>query len=317
MRIIYLGTPEFAVPTLKALIKEPGFEVVAVVCQPDRPSGRGNKVQAPPVKVVALDYGIEVLQPVKLAKEKEIVEAMRALKPDVIVMVAFGQILKKPVLEMAPLGVINLHGSLLPSLRGAAPINWAIINGHSKAGNTTMCTDVGVDTGAMLLKNEVPIELHTDAVELARLLSESGAVLMVETLKRLEAGTIEPVPQDDSMASYAPLLDRNLSNIDWSQETLKIHNLVRGLVPWPGTVSQFRGEPIKIIKTTPLEDASASQPGLLIKDGKKITVSCGEDGTGRLELITVQPRNKPKMQAGDWANGIRLESGETLSKVTD
>ena len=240
MRIIYLGTPEFAVPTLKALIKEPGFEVVAVVCQPDRPSGRGNKVQAPPVKVVALENGTPVLQPIKLAKEKDIVEAMRALKPDVIVMVAFGQILKKPVLEMAPLGVINLHGSLLPSLRGAAPINWAIINGHEKAGNTTMCTDVGVDTGAMLLKNEVPIDLHTDAVELARLLSESGADLMVETLKKLEAGTIEPVPQDDSQASYAPLLDRNLSNIDWSQEPLKIHNLVRGLVPWPGTVSQFR-----------------------------------------------------------------------------
>ncbi|MCB9468349.1 MAG: methionyl-tRNA formyltransferase [Candidatus Obscuribacterales bacterium] len=317
MRIIYLGTPEFAVPTLKALIKEPGFEVVAVVCQPDRPSGRGNKVQAPPVKVVALENGTPVLQPIKLAKEKDIVEAMRALKPDVIVMVAFGQILKKPVLEMAPLGVINLHGSLLPSLRGAAPINWAIINGHEKAGNTTMCTDVGVDTGAMLLKNEVPIELHTDAVELARLLSESGADLMVETLKKLEAGAIEPVPQDDSQASYAPLLDRSLSNIDWSQEPLKIHNLVRGLVPWPGTVSQFRDEPLKIIKTAPVDSASPEQAGLLIKAGKRILVACGKEGKGRLQLITVQPRNKPKMQAADWANGIRLESGEKLSKVTD
>ncbi|MBZ0189677.1 MAG: methionyl-tRNA formyltransferase, partial [Candidatus Obscuribacterales bacterium] len=178
MRIIYLGTPDFAVPPLKALIEDPFFEVLAVVCQPDRPSGRGNKVQAPPVKQTAVKAGIPVLQPERLASAAEIVATMKALEPDVLVMVAFGQILKKPVLNLAPLGVVNLHGSLLPQLRGAAPINWAILNGQTVTGLTTMATDPGVDTGPMLLKETVEIKEDMDAVELAAQMSRVGADLI-------------------------------------------------------------------------------------------------------------------------------------------
>lgn len=318
MRIIYLGTPEFAVPTLKALIEDPDFEVVQVVCQPDRPKGRGGKVQAPPVKELALIHGIEVLQPEKLATDKAVVEKMRQAKPDVIVMVAFGQILKKAVLQMAPFGVINLHGSLLPALRGAAPINWAIIRGLKKTGNTTMCTEAGVDTGPILLKNEVTIDTDMDAPALAKTMSETGAVLMVETLKKLKAGDIEPIIQDESLASYAPLMDKQMGEIDWRLPALDIHNLVRGLRPWPGTFSRFRGDVLKVIETSlkDLPDGSGSllRPGTVVKEKKRILVACSKDGSQRIELVSVQPPNKPKLNSFDWANGIRIEDSlEILS----
>lgn len=316
MRVIYLGTPEFAVPTLKELIDAPDFDVVAVVCQPDRPKGRGNKVQAPPVKEVAAAASIQVLQPEKLSRAEDIVEAMKNMNPDVLVMVAFGQILKKAVLNLAPFGVINLHGSLLPRYRGAAPINWSIINGDTITGITTMQTDVGVDSGDMLLKAEVEITEDMTAPELSEILSEVGAKLMLKTLRGLKDGSVKPEKQDDSLVTLAPILTKEMAPIDWNESARNIHNKVRGLQPWPGTISGFRDTTIKVIKTklvaSDAEKFDAMAAGSITVKDKRVLVACGANGTERLELIEVQPANKPKGKAIDWANGARLSSEDRL-----
>lgn len=316
MRVIYLGTPEFAVPTLQALIDAPDFEVVAAVCQPDRPKGRGNKLAAPPVKEVAAAAGIQVLQPEKLSKAEDIVDAMRNMHPDVLVMVAFGQILKKPVLNLAPFGVINLHGSLLPHYRGAAPINWSIINGDTTTGITTMQTDVGVDSGDMLLKAEVEITENMTAPELGAILSTVGAELMLKTLRGLKDGSVKPEKQDDSLVTFAPILTKEMAVINWNESARNIHNKVRGLQPWPGTLSGFRDTTIKILKTRlPAAEElnpSATTPGSIVVSGKRVFVACGEHGEERLELIDVQPANKPRTKATDWANGVHLSSNDKL-----
>jgi methionyl-tRNA formyltransferase len=319
MRVIYLGTPEFAVPTLEALVSWPEAEVVAVVTQPDRPVGRGHKVQKPPTKVVAEAHGITVFQPEKLSKSPETVEAMRALHPDVLVMVAFGQILKKPVLEMAPMGVVNLHGSLLPRYRGPAPINWAIINGESVTGLTTMLSDAGVDTGPMLLKQSVHVGPDMTAEELSGVLASIGAPLVVETLRRLKAGTLVPEAQDDRLATHAPLLKKEMGAIDWSSPAAAIHNLVRGLVPWPGAYTFHEGSLLKLWKsavasrTLPVPVAS----GTVVSLGAGIQVACGPDGRQVLELMEVQPANRARLRARDWANGVRLQAGTILGQLLE
>ncbi len=311
MRIIYLGTPEFAVPTLKRLIEEPGFEVIAVVCQPDRPKGRGNKVLPPPVKQTAIEHNIPVLQPEKLSKAKEIVEAMRNLNPDVIVMVAFGQILKEPVLNMAPYGVINLHGSLLPNYRGAAPINWAILNGDTVAGITTMQTEAGVDTGPMLLKGSIELDDNMTAHELAEALSTIGAELIVKTLKGLADGSVKPERQNDDEATFAPILTKEMADIDWSRSARDIHNQVRGLVGWPGTATVFRGAPLKIVKTElVIGQTDPLAAGTLITQNKDVLVSCGPDGQERLRLLTVRPQGKGDIEARNWVNGAHVVPNE-------
>jgi methionyl-tRNA formyltransferase len=313
VRIIYLGTPEFAVPTLKRLIDEPGFEVVAAVCQPDRPKGRGNKIVAPPVKQTAVEHGIPVLQPEKLARSPEIVQAMRDLKPDVIVMVAFGQILKEVVLQLPPLGVINLHGSLLPHYRGAAPINWAILNGDTKTGITTMQTEAGVDTGPMLLKGEVEIGENMTAPELAQALSTIGAELIVKTLHGLKDGSVKPEKQNDAEATFAPILTKEMAEIDWSKPAAHIHNQVRGLVPWPGTSTIFRGTALKIVKTELVKsDAthSALPPGTILTAGKEVVIASGADGQDRLRLLLVKPQGKGDVEARSWINGVHLADSE-------
>ncbi|MCA9806175.1 MAG: methionyl-tRNA formyltransferase [Cyanobacteria bacterium HKST-UBA02] len=336
MKVIYLGTPEFAVPTLKALIDDPFFEVVAAVCQPDRPRGRGNKVQAPPVKQTAVAAGIKVFQPEKLGASPETVEAMAALKPDVLVMVAFGQILKKNVLEMARFGVINLHGSLLPELRGAAPINWAILRGLEQTGITSMQTDRGVDTGAMLLKEKIDITIDMDAIELGTEMAGVGAGLMVRTLKGLADGSVRAIPQDDSLSTYAPLLEKEMGAIDWSESARKIHDQVRGLRPWPGAFTGFNQQVLKINRTalpapkvqnTEVQNPEVQDPelnnqlppGTLILDSQKgknsVLVACGENGRERLELLSVQPPGKPGTDAQAWANGVHLKDGDRLETV--
>ena len=319
MRIIYLGTPEFAVPTLKRLIEEKDFEVVAAVCQPDRPKGRGNKVVAPPVKVKAQEHGIPVLQPEKLAKAPEIVQAMRDLKPDVIVMVAFGQILKEVVLKMAPFGVINLHGSLLPQYRGAAPINWSILNGDTKTGITTMQTEAGVDTGPMLLKAEVEITENMTAPELAEKLSHIGAELIVKTLRGLKDGSVKPEVQDDSLATFAPIMTKEMADICWTKSAQHIHNQVRGLVPWPGTTTGFRGGQLKIVKTELVKEGGREQkalpPGTVLATGKDVVVACGEAGTERLKIVLVRPPGKGDVDARSWANGARLSESERFEEA--
>lgn len=317
MRIIFLGTPQIAVPTLEKLIDWPKGEVVGVVTQPDKPSGRGKHLHMPPTKVTAEDFGIPVLQPVKLSKSPETVEAMKALNPEVLVMVAFGQILKQPVLEMAPFGVVNLHASLLPKLRGPAPINWAIINGESSTGITTMFTDAGVDTGDMLLKREVPIEKDMNAEELAHVLAKAGANLIIETLEHMLVGSLRPEKQDDSQSTHAPMMNKDLGTINWAKPAQEIHNLVRGLVPWPGTATVYQDKPLKIIQTRMpygLVDISDTtrKPGEITKIDDVLTVACGKDGSDRLEIIQVQPANKTKMQAKDWANGVHLKPGQAI-----
>lgn len=311
MRVLFLGTPEFAVPTLNELIKFPETEVVGVVCQPDRPAGRGKKVHVPPVKEVALKHGIPVLQPVKLAREPDVVQSMRDLEPDLIVMVAFGQILKKEVLDLPKKGVMNLHGSLLPKLRGAAPINWSIMNGDTITGITTMFTDAGVDTGPMLLKAEVPLCDEMTSIDLAHELSTVGAKLVIKTIEKLLDGTLVAEAQDDSEHTYAPILNKEMGIIDWNWEARKIHNRVRGLQPWPGTLGIFKGSPLKIWKTRVFTgNHSLAKPGSLLIEGAHVYVCCGENGSERIELLEVQPANKNRMPAQAWANGIHLKSGE-------
>jgi len=319
MRVIFLGTPDFAVPTLEKLIAWPEAEVVAVVAQPDRPAGRGNKLRKPATAQVAEAHGIQLLQPEKLSRSPETVEAMRVLEPDVLVMVAFGQILKKPVLYMAPHGVVNLHGSLLPKYRGAAPINWAIINGETTTGITTMFSDEGVDTGKMLLKRDVAIGPNATAGEIALELAVIGADLVIETLARLKDGRLEPQAQDDGLATYAPLLKKEMGRIDWSGPAQDIHNLVRGLMPWPGSYAQFQGAQLKITRTAPatLKRPESVAPGTITSVAGSITVACGADGRDRLELLEVKPENRGAMKARDWANGVRLQTGTVFDQAAD
>lgn len=312
MRIIYLGTPEFAVPTLEKLIAWPHADVVAVVTQPDRPAGRGRHIFAPPTKMIAEAHSIPVLQPERLSRSPDVVQAMRDLNPDILVTVAFGQILKREVLTMAPHGVLNLHGSLLPKYRGAAPINWAIINGETVTGNTTMFSDAGVDTGSMLLKQKVPIGPDTTAEELAELMSRVGADLVIETLDRIRTNTIEPIQQDDSQATFAPRLTKEMGQIDWKKPAQEIHNLVRGLCPWPGTFTHFNGTVLKVVTTRTVngdKTAPVTTPGTIMMEGGTVLVSCGTEGGELLELVEVQPANKTRMSAKDWMNGARLKSG--------
>lgn len=320
MRIVFLGTPEVAVPTLEALIAHPNLDVVAVVSQPDRPAGRNHKLNVPPTKRVAMLHSIPVLQPESLAKSPETVDMLRLLAPDVIVMVAFGQILKKAVLGLPRMGVINLHFSLLPAYRGAAPVNWAIINGDTESGITTMFTEAGVDTGPTLLKRFFPIDPDIDAEELAKKMAVAGAPLVVETLEKLTTESLNPEKQDDSRATYAPILTRDLGHIDWTKPASHIHNLVRGLVPWPGAFTTFRGEPLKIWKTsTELSSddfgkitPAGSGAGTIMVEGKTVLIKCGADGDDALRLLLVQPVNRARMSPFDWINGARIKSGEGL-----
>jgi len=314
VRVLFLGTPEFAVPTLQHLIDFPPVQVVGVVTQPDRPAGRGNKVQAPPAKVLAGLHNIPVLQPEKLSKSPEIVEAMSQLNADVIVMVAFGQILKKAVLSMPPQGVINVHASLLPHYRGSAPLNWSIINGDTVTGVTTMFTEAGVDTGPMLLKKEVAIGPDMTSEELAHALSNEGADLLIQTLQKLMDGTLVPERQDDSMATFAPMLAKDLGHINWKQSAQQIHNLVRGIIPWPGAYTQVGGATLKIWKTKVIVAPGQlmMEAGSILIDGDKIQVVCGEVEKNYIQLLEVQPANKARMKARDWANGARIQTGVVL-----
>jgi methionyl-tRNA formyltransferase len=313
LRVIFLGTPEFAVPTLQELIDFPHTDVVGVVTQPDRPAGRGNKLHAPPTKVLAAQHNIKVFQPERLSKSPEIVQSMRDLAPDLIVMVAFGQILKKEVLNMPPKGVINVHASLLPKLRGAAPINWSIINGDTVSGVTTMFTESGVDTGPMLLKKETNIDSEMTAEQLARVMSIDGADLLIETIEKLIDGTLVAIRQDDSQHTLAPMLDKELGRINWSLPAHRIHNLVRGIVPWPGAFTTLNDTTLKIWKTKPGDKPEKNSPvGTIQRLSDHVSIICGENANETLEILEVQPPNKARMSAKDWANGAHIKTGDKV-----
>ncbi len=317
MRILFLGTPEFAVPSLETLIAWNDVTVVGLVTQPDRPAGRGKNIFPPPTKLIAERHNIPVFQPEKLSKSPEIVEAMAELKPDILVTVAFGQILRKNVLNMARFGVMNVHGSLLPKLRGAAPINWAIINGDTITGVTTMYSDPGIDTGKMLLKREIAITDDMDAESLSVAMSLVGADLLKETLRKLMEGNLLPEDQNNDEASYAPLLKKEMGNIDWTKSAKDIHNLCRGLVGWPGTYTHLDGQQVKVVSTKLLEQKNATmsehEPGTVIKTAGQFIVACGSRGNEAIEIIDVKPASKGKMPASAWANGLRMKPGIKLS----
>ncbi|MBI3484250.1 MAG: methionyl-tRNA formyltransferase [Acidobacteria bacterium] len=312
MRIVFCGTPEFALPTLQRLIVEPDFSVETVITQPDRPRGRGQEVAASPVKDAALDAGIHVFQPEKI-KSDSAFEFFKRLAPDVVVIIAYGQIVPARLLEIPRLGWINLHASLLPKYRGAAPINWAIVNGETRTGLTTMRIDPGMDTGPTLLRWETEILPDETAPELARRMAAAGPDLMVETLRKYDRGEIAPLPQDHSQASLAPMLKRENGRMDWSQPAGQIYNRIRGLDPWPGAFTTFRGH-VCHIWGRPESGQQAAAPGILAVIGGSIFVSCG--GSTSLRLEQVQLEGKKRIPARDWANGARLKLGEQFDQQT-
>jgi methionyl-tRNA formyltransferase len=306
MRLVFLGTPAFAVPTLERVV-EAGHQVLAVVTQPDRPRGRGQHPSPPPVKEAAARMGLPVRQPERV-RLPEAVEFLRALQAEVMVVVGYGQIIPQTVIDLAPLGIINVHASLLPAYRGAGPIQWALLNGETRTGVTTMRIDAGLDTGDMLLKRSTEIGPDENAVELGARLAAMGADLLVETLAGLAAGAIVPQKQDSSLATYARLLKKEDGIVDWSLPAQAIHHRVRGLQPWPGACTTFRGQPLHIWKSRPAPGPRPPISGR-ISAVKPLVVSCG---SGPLELIEVQLEGRKRISAADFANGRRLTENEIL-----
>jgi len=318
MRLIFLGTPAFAVPTLEAIVGA-GHEVAAVLTQPDRPSGRGQNAAASPVKRAALGLGLTVYQPERV-RRPEAVEVLRGIGSDAMVVVGYGQIIPQAAIDLAPFGIINVHASLLPKYRGAGPIQWAIVRGETRTGVTTMRIDAGLDTGDMLLKAETGIGPEENAVELGARLAAMGADLLVETLEGLRAGRIVPEEQDDAQATLAPLLKKEDGAIDWSEPAQAIHNRVRGMQPWPGARTGFRGVPLHVWKSkSPAGGPGADQgvrpttektPGQFVSL-KPLVVACGQ---GSLELLEVQLEGRKRISAADFANGQRLTDNDILGE---
>lgn len=307
MNIVFMGTPDFAVPSLKALIKE--YNVTAVFTQPDRPKGRGKKLAFSPVKEVAVEYNIPVYQPERLKNEPEMVQKIKDLNPDFIVVVAFGQILTKEVLDIPKYGCINLHGSLLPMYRGAAPIQWAVINGEKKSGNTTMLMDVGLDTGDMLLKDEVEITNDMTSGELFDLLKERGSNLLIETLEGIKNNNIVPIKQEGETC-YAKMLDKNIAVINWSDSAENIHNLIRGLNPWPIAYTDYKGQKMKIYESAVLDNKEYSEYGKIIevnKEGIKVST-----GLGTILIKKVQFPNGKPLTVEQYINGHEIEKNILL-----
>ncbi|MCC0648034.1 methionyl-tRNA formyltransferase [Clostridioides sp. ZZV15-6598] len=309
MKIVFMGTPDIAVPCLQKIIDE-NYEILGVVTQPDKPKGRGKKLGMSPVKELAIENNIPVYQPIK-ARDKDFIETMKSLNPDVMVVVAFGQILPKEILEIPKFGCINVHVSLLPKYRGAAPINWVIINGEEKTGVTTMYMDEGLDTGDMILKTEVNLDENITAGELHDKMMNIGAETLKETLKLIEEGTAPREVQNHEEFSYAPIMNKSLGNIDFSKNAKEIHNLVRGVNPWPSAYTTYNGVTMKIWKTKVLEEESTKDAGTIIevnKDGIKVST---KDKVLLIEEI--QMPNKKRMLVGEYIKGNTIEIGVVLS----
>ena len=311
MRIVFMGTPDFAVGSLQALCESGKHEILAVVTQPDRPKGRGNKLLQTPVKEYALAQGLTVYQPQKV-KTPEFVELLHELQPELIVVAAFGQFLSKEILELPKYGCINVHASLLPKYRGAAPIQYAIIKGEKESGVTIMQMDIGMDTGAMLDKVVVPIAEITTMGELHDALREQGAALLLEVIDKIAAGTAVAEPQDNEQATYATLLDRSMAHIDWSKTAQEVHNLIRGFNPAPSTFTKLpNGKSLKIWGSKMTDKNSAAAAGTVIATGKhSFFVACGE---GVLEITEVQPESKKRMPAQVFLNGRGVQEGDLLA----
>ncbi|WZL74785.1 methionyl-tRNA formyltransferase [Clostridiaceae bacterium 35-E11] len=309
MKIIFMGTPDFAVPCLTEIIKN-GHDLLAVVTQPDRPKGRGKKLTSPPIKETAIAYNIPIFQPERV-KDEKFIEKIKALSPDCIVVVAFGQILPKEILGIPPMGCINVHASLLPKYRGAAPINWSIIKGEKITGITTMYMDEGLDTGDMILKKEILIKDKT-AGELHDVLSTAGAELLLETLTQIESGKAPREKQNESESSYAPIMDKSLGNIDWKDTADNIYNLIRGVNPWPTSFTTYKGVKFKIWKSKVLEEKCTKKPGTILKiNNEGIYVSTGSE---ILILEEIQFPNSRRMTVDAYLRGNKIEESIVLGE---
>jgi len=308
LRIVFMGTPEFACPTLQRLIDR-GENVIAVVTQPDRPKGRGQRPEPPPVKTVAERHGIPVFQPVKV-RTPESIDHIQELAPDLVVVVAFGQILPQRLLDIPRFGCINVHASLLPRYRGAAPLNWCLINGETETGVTTMQMDAGLDTGDMLLMKRTPIGPDEDARSLHDRMSLLGAEALTETLDLLVAGNLQPAKQNDAETCYAPLLKKETGEIDWSRKPVEIKNLVRGVTPWPGAYTWLNGLFLKVFKVRTAE--GAGEPGVVLAAGRDgIEVACN---SGSVIIEEVQLEGKKRLPAREFLAGYALQPGLRLGK---
>ena len=307
MRILFMGTPDFAVPCLESLIKA-GHDICAVFTQPDKPKGRGYTLTPPPVKVLAQAYQIPVFQPQTL-KDGSAFSVIQELAPQVIVVVAYGKILPKEIIDFPPYGCINVHASLLPKYRGAAPIQWCVLNGERETGVTTMHMDVGLDTGDMLLKTVTQIDENETAGELHDRLSHMGASLIVETLDKLSNGALIREKQKEEDSCYAPMLTKELSRIDWNKPARNVHNQIRGLSPWPVAQTVWNGKVLKIHSSRMTEKNSDKVPGEIVCTAPFL-VACGEASV--LELLEVQAEGKKRMAVSDFLRGHRVEKGTRL-----
>ncbi len=308
MRLVFLGTPAFAVPSLEALVAA-GHETAAVYTQPDRPKGRGGQVAASPVKEAALRLGLDVRQPLRI-RRPEVVAELAALNAGIMIVVGYGQIIPQAILDLPRHGIVNVHASLLPKYRGAAPIQWAIANGETVTGVTTMRIDAGLDTGAMLLKRETPIGAEETAVDLSARLAPMGAALLLETLAVIENGSVVPTPQDPSQATLAPILKKEDGRIDWNWPASKIANRLRGFQPWPGAFTTFRGQLFYLTRAFPSALETGLPHGRLILQDKRLLAACGESTA--LELAEVQLEGRKRMPAAAFANGYHLADNEIL-----
>lgn len=308
MRIVFMGTPAFAVPSLEALLKSDD-EVVGVITQPDRPKGRGHELTPPPVKILAQQAGIPVLQPLKI-RTPDFLDVLAAWKPDLIAVTAYGRILHAPILNLPPMGCVNVHGSLLPKYRGAAPIQWAVINGETETGITTMLMDEGMDTGAMLLQESIPILPEDTAGTLAPRLASLGGRLLVDTIARLKGGTVTPMTQDHAQATLAPLLKKEDGVIDWTADARSIANRIRGLSPWPGAYTFYGQERWNIWKAAAVQGPTQGQPGTVLAITKhSLTIATGSEP---LEILEIQAANSKRMSVAQFLAGHRLSPGEQL-----
>jgi methionyl-tRNA formyltransferase len=332
MKVVFFGTPQFAVPSLECLLKSPQFEVLAVVTQPDKRRGRGNQLIPSPVKTVALEHQIPVWQPQRVKKDAPSLNFLQQTGADFFVVVAYGQILSQEILDMPRIGCINVHGSILPKYRGAAPIQWCIYTGETETGITTMLMDAGMDTGAMLLKAYTPIHLLENAQGVAQRLSLLGADLLIETLLKLSRQEIQAIPQDDNQATYAPLIKKEDYQLDWSRSAIALHNQVRGF--FPNCYATFRTQPLKILATAPLDPVYSDQLPADLRDlihnltnlssklfsvGEVVEIVKGmgaiiQTGEGLLLLREVQQAGKRTGSGWDFVNGSRLTVGEVLEK---
>ncbi len=309
MRVIFLGTPEFAVPSLQALIRSP-FELCAVFTQPDRPAGRGQRPQPPPIKSFAAGAGLPVFQPEKI-RALENRPLLESFKPDVIVVVAYGQILPVWLLELPRLGCVNVHGSLLPRHRGAAPIAWAVLNGETVTGITTMLMDEHLDTGPMLLKREVEIPGAMTSGQLSETLAKAGAELLIPTLEGLGNGTLKAIPQDDALATLAPRITKEMARINWSGDARAIHNRIRGLNPWPLAYAECLGQRVQILQSSPPDGSQSSDqvPGTFLgMTDRGMKLACGSGSV--LEILELQPAGKKRMSGRDFVNGLHIKPGQ-------